>query len=197
MEFLPQFLIDWFGQSKYILMFFGTIIEGPVVMLAAGFLYHLGQLSLVPMYLVLLAGDITGDIIWYSVGRYGARTIVRKYGKFFNITPEVIERIEGRFKKYQTHILIISKLTMGFGFALATLVVAGMLKVSFRKYIAINLIGGVIWTAFMIWMGYLFGNVYTLLDQQFKVGFVIIVTVAVIIGLRSLNRYFINRKNII
>ena len=52
---------------------------------------------------------------------------------------------------------------MGFGFAVVTLMVAGMLKVSFKRYVVINLFGGFIWTAMLLVIGYFFGNIYTLI----------------------------------
>ncbi|MCL5775236.1 MAG: VTT domain-containing protein, partial [Patescibacteria group bacterium] len=148
-----QFLIDFFNFSKYAIVFILCIVEGPVVMITSGFLYRLGQFELAPLYFSLMAGDFVADIGWYGVGRYGAKPILHKFGKFLNITPEIIEKIEKRFKTYQNKILFISKITMGFGFALATLIVAGMLRVEFKKYVLLNLFGGFVWTAFLLLLG--------------------------------------------
>ena len=173
---MPQFLLNFLallGATRYGLLFVGTIIEGPIVMLGSGFLFRLGQFDLLPMYLALVAGDFVADIGWYALGYHGAGPIINRYGKYLNITPEIIAKIEGRFKKYQNKILIISKLTMGFGFALATLIVAGILRVDFKKYIALNLVGGFIWTALLIAVGYFFGNVYELVPHSFKIAFAV------------------------
>ena len=131
MEILIHDLVIWFEASKYILLFVGAFFEGPAIMIGAGFLYQQGQFNFVQMYSCLVLGDFTADIFWYLVGRFGARKIINRYGKFFNITPEIIDKVEARFKAYQDLILWISKLTMGFGFSLATLLTAGMLKVKF------------------------------------------------------------------
>ncbi len=163
-------------------------------MLGAGFLYRLGQFSLLPMYLILLIGDFVADVAWYAVGYYGAAKLLQKYGKFFNITPEIIRKIEMRFKRFSTSILIISKLTMGFGFALATLLVAGMLKVPFKKYVALNLLGGIVWTGVMITIGYFFGNIYLLVSEPYKIAFVVFAIVLVIATLRWINRYLVNTE---
>lgn len=194
---MPQFLINFLalvGASRYVLLFFGTILEGPVVMLGAGFLFRLGQFDLLPMYLALLAGDFAADIGWYAVGYHGAAPLVNRFGKYLNITPEVIAKIEERFKKHQNKILIISKLTMGFGFALATLIVAGILRVDFKKYVALNLFGGFIWTALLITLGYFFGNVYTLLAGPFKIAFVCVTAIIVVVGLYGINRYLAKKE---
>jgi membrane protein DedA with SNARE-associated domain len=141
-----------------------------------------------------MAGDLTGDLGWYAVGYFGARPLINRVGKFLNITPEIIAKIEARFKMYQNKILIISKVTMGFGFALATLVVAGMLHVDLKKYTLLNFIGGFVWTGLLVAVGYFFGNVYDTVAGPFKVVFVLLAVVFVITGLHYINRYLVNTE---
>jgi membrane protein DedA with SNARE-associated domain len=107
--------LTWIHSSRYLLLFIGAIIEGPVLMVTAGFLLKLNQFNLVPMYFALIAGDFTADMGWYAVGYFGARPLIDKVGRFLNITPEIIAKIEARFKMYQDKILFISKITMGLG----------------------------------------------------------------------------------
>ena len=184
----------WLHASRYALLFVGCILEGPVVMLTAGFLLRLNQFSFFPMYFALMAGDFTADMGWYAVGYLGARPLINKVGGFLNITPEIIDKIEKRFKTYQNKILFISKITMGFGFALATLVVAGMLHVNIKKYALFNFLGGFIWTGMLVAVGFFFGNVYDVLARPFKVVFVLAAMVIVVLGLRFINRYLVNTE---
>jgi membrane-associated protein len=188
-------LVAWLQASKYILLILGCIFEGPIVMVASGFLYRLGGFDLLPMYLALVTGDFIADIGWYCIGRFGARNLVYRYGDKFGITPRNIEKIEQRFNKYHDKILIISKLTMGFGFAVVTLVVAGILEVPFKKYATLNLLGGFVWTAFLLVIGYFFGNIYASITGPEKIAFVCLALVASVIILRLANKYLI-QKNI-
>jgi len=187
-------IISFLSFSKYAIVFVLCIVEGPVVMLTSGFLYRLGQFSLVPLYFSLMGGDFVADLGWYAVGRFGASPIVYKYGKFLNITPEIVLKIEKRFKTYQDRILFISKITMGFGFALATLLVAGILKVPFKRYAILNLFGGFIWTALLLAVGYFFGNVYDVIARPFKIVFLIIAPFAIIFALWAINRYLVKTE---
>ncbi|MEI6479050.1 MAG: DedA family protein [bacterium] len=187
-------IIAWFEASKYVLLFLGAFFEGPAVMIGAGFLYQQGQFIFFQMYLCLVLGDFAADVFWYVLGRFGARSLINNYGKFFNITPEIISKVEARFKAYQDLILWISKLTMGFGFSLATLLTAGMLKVHFKKYATINLIGGVIWVFVLVFAGYFFGNIYGLVATPFKWVFVVGLIIFVYIALKTVNRFLVNAK---
>src|SRR5271154_5557510 len=132
---LLQKLELFFNFSKYAIIFIGCIVEGPIVMMTSGFLWRFGQFDLVPMYLALMSGDFVADIGWYFVGRHGARGLIDRFGRYVGITDENIIRVEKLFQKYQNRILILSKLTAGFGFATVILMVAGMLRVPFKRYV--------------------------------------------------------------
>jgi membrane protein DedA with SNARE-associated domain len=193
MNFL-QSILGFLSFSRYAIVFVLCIVEGPVVMMTSGFLYRLGQFDLVPLYFSLMGGDFVADLGWYAVGRYGGRPLVEKYGNYFDITPSVIDKVEERFKKYQNKILFISKITMGFGFALATLIAAGMMKVDIKKYAILNFLGGFIWTAFLLLVGYFFGNVYDAVPKSLKIIFIVVVIAGVVFGLRYINKYFIKKE---
>ncbi|MBL8029952.1 MAG: DedA family protein [Candidatus Doudnabacteria bacterium] len=192
-HFVNLFL-SWIEASKYTLLFFGSIAEGPILTLTSGFLVRLKQLDLVPAYFLLVAGDFTADIVWYNIGRHGARRLINRFGSFFNITPEIISKVEKRFHTYQTPILFLSKITMGFGFGLATLLVAGMLKVPLKNYILLNLTGGLIWTALLLILGYFFGNAYILVAKPFRAIFLALLILLVGFGLYGINRYLVKKE---
>lgn len=194
MPFVFYSLLDWIHSSRYILLFLGSIVEGPVLMLTSGFFLRLGQLELLPAYFTLMAGDFTADMLWYAVGRHGARKLIDKFGHFLNITPEIIGKIEKRFHTYHARILFISKITMGFGFALATLLVAGMLRVPVKKYALLNLAGGFIWTALLMLLGYFFGNIYTLVSKPFRVVFIVLLIILIFTALWAINRYLVKKE---
>ncbi|MDB4939904.1 MAG: hypothetical protein JWO40_329 [Candidatus Doudnabacteria bacterium] len=186
--------ITFIDHSKYVLLFLGCLVEGPLLMMSSGFLYRLGQFQLIPLYFTLVSGDFTADLGMYALGRYGGRPLVDKFGRFFHITPEILAKIEDRFHRYQNKILFISKITMGFGFAVATLIVAGMIRVPFKKYAILNLYGGFIWTAFLLSIGYFFGDVYTKFVGPYKIVFVIFILAFVFIGMRLLIKYLSKKE---
>ena len=141
-------------------------------MVGGGMLVRLGEFDFIPLYLTLLLGDLTADILWYFVGRKAANPFIKRFGKFFGITQVAFEKMERVFLKHDTKILFISKVTMGLGFALATLMAAGAVKVPFKKFFILNAAGGVVWVAFLISVGYFFGDVYLKIADSFKVIFV-------------------------
>jgi membrane protein DedA with SNARE-associated domain len=181
-------IIAALAASKYILMFLGTFFEGPLVMMGTGFLWHLGQVAFLPAYLAMVAGDFAADLVWYWVGYFAAHRLIRRFGHLVGATPPVIEKVEQLFKKYDTKVLTVSKLTMGFGTGTATLLVAGMLRISFARYTIVNLLAGFVWTLFLMTVGFFFGNLYALIPGSFKIIFAIIVFIALFFGLRTFSR---------
>ncbi len=179
---------------RYPFVFFGTIFEGPIVMLASGLVLRLGNFSLVPLYTTLLLGDLTADVIWYWVGRFAAEPFLRRFGHFFGVTREMFQKMEAIYRRHDTKILFISKITMGFGFAIATIMAAGASRVPFKKFLVFNFLGGNVWTAILISIGYFFGNFYFLVADGFKILFVSALVIIFVAGMygfvRFLKRHF-------
>lgn len=178
-------LIAFIEASRYGLLFVSTLFGSPVVMIAAGYLVHIGQLDFWPAYGVIVAADIAGDIIWYWVGRIGARPFFERFGGYVGVGPELIEKLEDRFNHHHERILIVSKLTMGLGVAIAVLAVAGMMRVPFWRYLAINLSGELLWALMPIGIGYYFGNISDLLPPSFRLWFALFGLVVVVLITRS------------
>ncbi len=184
-------MIELLLTFKYFILFIGCIFEGPVVMMSSGFLYRLGGFEFLPMYIALVSGDFVADIGWYCLGRFGGRPLILKFGNILGINEEMIAKVQERFYVYHEKILIISKLTMGLGFALLILVVAGILRVPFKKYVIINFVGGFIWTGFLITVGYFFGNIYALITGPEKIVFLGTALLVIIIIVKAANKYLI------
>lgn len=187
-------ILSFASYFRYPLIAIGTVIEGPILMIASGFLYRAGFFELVPLFIAILIGDLIGDILWYVVGRYFAGPILSKRGKFVGITPEKFEKIKELFSKYHERILIFSKLTLGLGFALGVLVVAGATKVSFKRYMVINAIGEIFLVSTMIAIGYFFGEVYLKISDNLKFGFLAVVLVLIIASFYAFSKYISNKS---
>lgn len=187
-------LTSLFLTFQYPIIFLLTIVEGPVIMMMSGLLIRLGTASFWPLYLVLMAGDLTADVTWYFVGKHFAHPVARRYGRFIGVTEALLDKLSASFKKHSTKILVLSKLTTGFGFAPAVLMTAGMTRVPFKKYFLINTIGQFFWTAFLIGIGYFFGDFYTYIDQDLRVISVIGFAVVAFFAVRGFSVYLRSRK---
>ncbi len=186
---MPEGIINLLVTYKYFIIVPITIVEGPIIMMICGFLLKLGYFSLVPLYIFLMLGDLVGDVWWYFIGyRYGER-FVRRFGKYFSITEKQVEVVQGLFRRYHDPIVLVSKLTMGFGLAIVTLFSAGVSRVPFGRYMTFNIIGQFFWTGFLLSIGYLFGNLYGTVDNVLGRIFLVAIFVCVFFLVVGFGKY--------
>lgn len=185
---IEQFM-GFIESSKYLLLFLGSYFEGSAAMMAGGLLYRLGHVTFLPMYIALFMGDLLSDTMWYFIGYFGARKFLLKYGRFVHITPTILDKAEGKFRTHHLRILVISKLTMGFGFATAILATAGMLRVSLVRFLTINILCGIVWVSFLIGIGYYFGNILASIPKNIQIIGVLLVVVLFFTAIRFISMY--------
>ena len=158
-------------------------------MIASGFMYHLGYFSFVPMLIALCVGDLVADVFWYYLGYYFLEPFLKKRGHFLSVTPELLEKARLLFHKYHEKILFISKVTLGFGMALATLMTAGASKIPFKKYMILNALGEVVLVLMLIILGYFFGRASNAIAGWFKTVFLVGAGIVCLVVLYGFSRY--------
>ena len=62
-------LIQYFIEYRYFVIFFGTFIEGEVILIAGGFLVYDGYLNFTVMVLIATLAAIVGDNLCCWLGR--------------------------------------------------------------------------------------------------------------------------------
>lgn len=187
-------IIGWFLVYKYPIIFILALVEGPVIMILAGFMFRLGYADFWPLYLTLMAGDLTADSLWYGLGYYFAHPLVKKYGRFLGISEELLAKTTALFQKHPNKILFISKITMGLGFAMVVLIAAGLSRVPFKKYIAFNAVGQIFWTALLMSVGYFFGDFYLVINKDLQLISLFVFVAIIAFITRGFSRYLRNRN---
>jgi membrane protein DedA with SNARE-associated domain len=184
--------------TQHTILVYGLIVilacaEGPILSMLFGVILRFGYFQFWPIYACLMVGDLIGDTAWYYIGRQFGYRFVKRFGKYFDIDEHKIAKVTAIFHHYKHRILFISKLTNGFGFALVTLMTAGLVRVPFWKYIGINVAGQFVWTGLLLAVGYFFGNLYTTVNDFF--GYASITAGAVVVFLAFWQyRKYLTRK---
>lgn len=158
-------LIQLIIHYKYALIILITIPEGPMIMLISGALVKLKHLELWPAFFSLLFGDLLADILWYCLGYFGGAKFINRFGKYFGVTKEHVEMMSKFYHKYHEWILLITKLTMAFGFAVVVFVTAGMVRIPFKRFLVVVAIGQLLWTSLLMFLGYTFLHLYVVIDD--------------------------------
>ena len=61
------------------------VIEGPIITILSGFLISSGHLNAIAAFLMIIAGELTGDTIYYKIGNMSKGHLPVKWGKIFKI----------------------------------------------------------------------------------------------------------------
>jgi membrane protein DedA with SNARE-associated domain len=166
-----------------------AVVEGPIISVICGILISQGQLNFWVVYLVVMLGDLIGDVIWYYLGYHFGYTFARKWGKRFGLTEEKISKVKEKFHTHTNFILFFSKITNGLGLALAVLFTAGLAKIPFKRYIAINIIGQCIWSGILLSIGYFFGSALNQIKSiEGKISIVIVVVLVAFLTITYIRR---------
>lgn len=178
----PGFFFNLLLAYKYALMAPAALLLGPTVSLLSGFLLRLGYVELVPTWLALAVGELVGDALWYWLGRRWGDSFVGRFGRYVGITPDTLESVKHMFNRYHDAIIFFSKLTAGFGLAPAIFFTAGLSRVPFRRYMALNVAGQILWTSGLLAAGFFAGNIFASVNSVFgkvtSIGIVVLVLAA-------------------
>ncbi len=158
--------IPWLTSYKYVALFPLAVIEGPIITVITGFFSSLGYINFFLAYVVIVSGDLAGDVIYYLAGRFGGRKFVDKWGKYLGIGENQIESLEKQFAKRGSKLLFIGKMSHGVGGAF--LVAAGMIKMPFDKFLSANFLATLLKSAILLLIGYYFGHAFAAINSYLE-----------------------------
>jgi membrane-associated protein len=162
------------------------LLPGDSLLFAAGTFAALGSLDPWLLTGVLIVAAILGDTLNYWIGR---KTGIRAFtgeAKFFK--QEYLERTRGYFARYGGRTIILARFIP----IIRTFApfVAGVGEMAYSRFIAYNVIGGIVWVSLFVWLGYGFGNIPAV-KERFTLVILGIIAVSVlpiaIEGFRSWN----------
>ena len=89
-------VLQWVLHNSYPVIFLGMVIEGPTIIAAISFAATLGYFSLQTIFILAILGDLVGDCIWYSLGYFARKTIIKKYGHFSSVSACLFSQQPGQ-----------------------------------------------------------------------------------------------------
>ncbi|MEK7581994.1 MAG: DedA family protein [Patescibacteria group bacterium] len=172
--------------AAYLILFLMMVIEGETFLIIAGVLSHLGALKFYYVVTIALIGVLIGDVLWYSIGILLKRDGLPKiFVQLIHTAERVVDKLLPHFKTKPITSLILAKFIYGTNHA--TLIMAGLMKMSFRLFMKAEIIASVIWVFTFSTLGYLFG--YAAIQLSHKVSVFLLVILFLIIGFMSAQRY--------
>jgi membrane protein DedA with SNARE-associated domain len=135
----------------------GVPVPGETVLLLASFLaYSEHDLRLPWIIAVATLAATLGDNLGFALGHYGGRPLLARYQAAFRIQDETMARAESLFERYGAVTIFFSRFI--FGIRIIAGPMAGVLRMSWKKFAVFNFLGAGLWVTVISGAGYLFGQ---------------------------------------
>ncbi len=183
-----QAIIQFLSDYGYWILLPLMIVEGPIVTLIAAFMASMGIFNVYVVFFLSVLGDILADILFYGIGRWKGMLFVKKIGRHIGITEALVMKMEEFFVNHGGKTIVAVKSTTGLCWT--TFIAAGIVKMSFWKFLGYSFLGGLAWSAFLVFVGYFFGNLYEQIAEYINYAGIIIgsLAVAFFVGINVLKK---------
>lgn len=167
---MSQFVTDLIGNYGYFGMFLAMVLEAVIIIipselvLATGGILASRKIFTFPLaFLTGLLGSVFCAIAIYFMGYFGGKPFIKKYGKYFFMKAEDIEKSDSWFSKYGLFGALIGR-----NFPIIRTLISlpiGIMRLSFPKFVIYTTIGSIPWTFIFVYMGYALGNNWVILKE--------------------------------
>ena len=167
---MSNFVTDLIGNYGYFGMFMAMVLEAVIIIipselvLATGGILASRKIFSFPLaFLTGLLGSVFCAIAIYFMGYFGGKPFIKKYGKYFFMKDEDIEKSDTWFSKYGLFGALIGR-----NFPIIRTLISlpiGIMRLSFPKFVIFTTIGSIPWTLLFVYVGYTLGNNWIILKE--------------------------------
>jgi membrane-associated protein len=152
----------WLYALLFVIIFAETglvvlpFLPGDSLLFIAGTVVASAGLNVHLLVTLLIVAAILGDTVNYSIGRYiGPKVFDRPDSRW--IKQDYLRRTQAFYDKYGAVTIVIGRFIP----IIRTFApfLAGVAVMEYRRFLAYNAIGGVLWIASLVYAGYIFGNI--------------------------------------
>ncbi|WP_413730323.1 DedA family protein [Sodalis sp. RH22] len=152
---MPQWISTAIANYGYAALFIAVLVEGPMATVFGAILASQGLLHISGVYAVSVAGDLTGDVILYGLGRSGRITTLLLRRRFDLQGGRQLEPLMARFRRHPGRVLVTAKLTHAAGFVV--LLSAGAAKIPLGLFLGFNLLATLPKSGLLLLLGWFAG----------------------------------------
>lgn len=152
------YLVVWLATFLENSVGAGVIVPGETLVIIGGVYAGLGELWLPLVSTVAVVGAVVGDNVGYWIGRRFGRGFVERHGRKLLVTPERLRTAERYYAAHGGKTVFLGRfipVVRSVGF-----IVAGVARMEWRRFIAYDLAGALIWGVGHSILGYVLGVSY-------------------------------------
>jgi membrane-associated protein len=161
-------------------------LPGDSLLFVAGALASLpaNHINVHLIILALIVAAISGDAANYAIGRYfGAKLFSNPQSRIFR--QSYLEKTHDFFEKYGGKTIILARFVP----IIRTFApfVAGMGRMSYRRFASFNVAGGIVWVALITYAGYFFGRL-EFVQKNLEILLILIIFISLLPGIAEVIR---------
>jgi membrane-associated protein len=135
-------------------------LPGDSFLFVGGAVAAVAGLNVHALVALLIVAAILGDSVNYAVGRYMGPKVFSRAGKpgiWRFVRPQYLSHTQEFFDKYGGFTIIVGRFVP----IVRTFApfLAGVAQMPYRTFLPFNIVGGVVWIASLVYLGYFFGNI--------------------------------------
>ncbi|MGE0738771.1 DedA family protein [Sulfurimonas sp.] len=193
---LVDLILDWGYLGVFVLMTIeSSFIPFPseIVLIPAGYLASKGEMHIGMIMLSALGGSMIGAFINYYLALLLGRKILSKYGKYFFIKENALQKMDDYFEKHGHISTFIGRLLPGIRQLIS--IPAGLARMNLAVFSIYTALGASLWAFILVMLGYTIGENQELLDAYLKQITFVVVVILVLLALWYI-RYQKNKKGV-
>ena len=170
---IVNFLVETIGSLGYFGIFFLMFLESTVfpipsevVMIPAGYLAYKGEMNIYIVILLGILGSLGGALFNYFFALKFGSTFLLKYGKYFFVSHESIEKTEKFFKNHGHISTFSGRLIPGLRHYIS--LPAGLAKMNLFVFCLYTSLGAAIWVTILTVLGYYLGDNQELIKEYLR-----------------------------
>ena len=126
-------------------------VPSELVIPPAAFLAAQGHLSFAGVIVAGTFGSYLGAAITYWVSRVVGRPVIQRFGKYFFIPPEKLERAEIWLQRYEAGGVFFARLLPVIRHLIS--IPAGIVRMNFWVFSAVTIVGSALWCTVLAYLG--------------------------------------------
>jgi membrane protein DedA with SNARE-associated domain len=151
-----------------------------IVLIPAGYLASKGDMNIGMIMFSGLGGSMVGAFINYYLALLLGRKILRRYGKYFFINENAIEKMDNYFEKHGHISTFIGRLLPGIRQLIS--IPAGLARMNLVVFSIYTALGAAVWAFILVMLGYAIGENQELIDAYLKQITIIVFIALVLLG---------------
>jgi membrane protein DedA with SNARE-associated domain len=137
------------GYWTYVVLALLAMVQGPLATLLGAAAASAGLLRPGLVFIAAVTGHLTADTGWYWVGHAGK---IEWFKRWLPAYREHVDKLQQGMHQNASKILFLGKLSAGF--AVPTLIAAGLARIAWRRWFPVVFVGEMLWTTVLMLVGY-------------------------------------------